>query len=203
LHLRSFIVIIMLLTLSLPVYVGCSEKTAKESDAAKALVAEADQKAEQTTVTGEVTAEGEIGGIKAANFSLLDLEGKPVNLSDYVGKVIILDFWATWCPPCVQEIPHFNALAKEYGEKGLVVLGVSVDRDGKEAVDKFKTKTPVNYTIALVDSDTYGKYQSYLPPSEQGGIPFTFVIDRKGIIRHHFVGYRDKDVFIEAIAPLL
>lgn len=202
-RLRGFLLIILLLTLSLPVYVGCGEKTAKESDAAKAPVAKADEKAEESAVAGEVIAEVEASGTKAANFSLLDLDGKPVNLADYEGKVIILDFWATWCPPCVKEIPHFNDLAKEYGEKGLVVLGVSVDRDGKPAVDKFKTKNPVNYTIVLVDSDTHGKYQSYLPPSEQGGIPFTFVIDRKGIIRHHFVGYRDKDVFIEAIAPLL
>ncbi|MCF7811662.1 TlpA family protein disulfide reductase [bacterium] len=193
----SFLIIIMLLTLSLPVYVGCSEKAAKQNEAAKV------EKTEESAVAGEVIAESEEGGMKAANFSLFDLEGKPVNLSDYDGKVIILDFWATWCPPCVKEIPHFNELAKEYGDKGLVVLGVSVDRGGKDAVEKFMKKTPVKYTIAFVDSDTYGKYQSYLPPSEQGGIPFTFVIDRKGIIRHHFVGYRDKGVFVEAIVPLL
>ncbi|NQU04846.1 MAG: redoxin domain-containing protein [Calditrichaeota bacterium] len=200
---KGFLVIILLLTLSLPVYVGCNGKTAKESDAAKAPVAEADEKAEQAAIAGEVTAEGESGGIKAANFSLSDMEGKPVNLSDYAGKVIILDFWATWCPPCVKEIPHFNDLSKEYGDKGLVVIGVSVDRGGKEVIEEFLKKTQVDYTIALVDKDTYGQYQSYLPKSEQGGIPFTFVIDRKGVIRHHYVGYREKDVFIEAISPLL
>jgi len=143
------------------------------------------------------------GGIKAAEFALTDIDGKPVKLSDYKGKVIILDFWATWCPPCRKEIPHFNALSKKYGEKGLVVLGVSVDQDGAGAVKKFKASNEVNYRIAMSNDATYGIYQGYLPKDERGGIPFTFIIDKTGVIRQHYVGYRDMDVFETAIKALL
>ncbi len=152
--------------------------------------------AQKATATGA-------NGIKAADFNLTDTDGKKVKLSDYKGKVVILDFWATWCPPCVKEIPHFNQLSKTYASKGLVVLGVSVDQDGAPAVLKFKKKTTVDYRIAISDDATHRTYQSYLPKDEQGGIPFTFVIDKQGIIRQHYVGYRPMEVFETAIKDLL
>ena len=171
-------VITFLLVLFIPFYAGCGENSGKGDDNPKQ--------------------------VKAADFSLLDLSGKPVKLSDYTGKVVLLDFWATWCPPCVKEIPHFNELAKEYGDKGLVVLGISTDSEGVTAVEKFqKERFPIDYPVAMVDQETFATYQSYLPKKEQGGIPFTFIIDSEGVIRDHFVGYRDKDVFVKAIKPLL
>jgi len=142
------------------------------------------------------------GLVKAADFNLKDMDGKPVKLSDYKGKVVILDFWATWCPPCVKEIPHFNQLNKTYGAKGLVVLGVSVDEGGLAAVQKFKKKTAVDYKIVLGDDKTHDTYQGYLPREERGGIPFTFVIDKQGMIRQHYVGYRPIEVFEGAIKDL-
>lgn len=141
--------------------------------------------------------------IKAADFSLNGIDGESIKLSDYNGKVMILDFWATWCPPCVREIPHFNELAREYAEKGLVVLGISVDKGGASVVKKFKENNPITYPVAMVDKNMYSLYQSFLPAEMQGGIPFTFVIDRAGNIREHFVGYRAKSVFVDAIKPLL
>ena len=142
--------------------------------------------------------------LKAAEFTLKNLDGEEISLSDFKGKVVILDFWATWCPPCVKEIPHFNELAKEYADKGLVVFGVSVDRDGASAVNKFiKNKIPINYPLVLYNKATYETYQRYLPVDRRGGIPFTFVIDREGNIRNHYVGYRPKELFEEAIKPLL
>ena len=140
---------------------------------------------------------------QAENFTLKNLNGEEVSLSDFEGKVVILDFWATWCPPCVKEIPHFNELVKKYGEKGLVILGISVDQGGKDAVLKFKRKTDINYPVLIVNDKTYAKYQSYLPKDERGGIPFTFVLDRVGNIRNHFVGYRPLEVFVNVIEPLL
>jgi peroxiredoxin len=141
---------------------------------------------------------------KAADFTLKTLDGEEISLSDFKGKVVILDFWATWCPPCVKEIPHFNELAKEYKDAGLVVFGVSVDRDGAKAVNKFeKNKMTINYPLALFDQPTYDTYQMYLPKDRRGGIPFTFVIDREGNIREHYVGYRPKEEFVKAIKPLL
>ncbi len=172
-----------LIILNMPFYLGCGAKAEDETRPKK-----------------EVKAEGPV----AADFTLKDLNDKDVKLSDFKGKVIILDFWATWCPPCVREIPHFNELYKEYAEKGLVVLGVSLDRGGVDAVKSFKEKrTPIDYTVVMGNQETGGVYQLYLPPEERGGIPFTFVIDRDGVIRQHYVGYRDKDVFVRAIKPLL
>ncbi|MDP8240148.1 MAG: TlpA disulfide reductase family protein [Candidatus Hatepunaea meridiana] len=187
--LKNVIVIALVLSFSIPFYLGCSEK-AKTDTPAK--------------ISKAVASEAKASYQKAADFLLRELEGKMIKLSDYKGKVIILDFWATWCPPCVQEIPHFNELAKEYAEKGLIVLGVSVDRGGVDVVKKFiKDKIPINYPIVIADKETHSKYQSYLPKDEQGGIPFTFIIDRKGNVRDHYVGYRPKEVFVEAITPLL
>lgn len=141
--------------------------------------------------------------VKAANFTLTSLDGKPVSLSDYAGKVVILDFWATWCPPCRNEIPHFNELAAEYGDKGLVVLGVSVDRDGVDVVKKFRDSFPVKYPVVMGDQGTSQQYQTYLPPDQRGGIPFTFIVDKEGNIREKYVGYRPKEVFETAIKNLL
>ena len=124
-------------------------------------------------------------------------------MADYRGKVVILDFWATWCPPCVKEIPHFNDLAAEFKDKGLAVVGVSVDRDGVAAVQRFLQKQPINYPVAMFTREVYDTYQAYLPPDERDGIPFTFILDKEGRIREHFVGYREKEVFIETIKPLL
>lgn len=141
--------------------------------------------------------------IEVKNFTLTDLNGEKISLSDYRGKVVILDFWATWCPPCVKEIPHFNELALEYADSGLAVLGVSVDREGAETVRKFQAGTKMSYPVVMYNQPTYDEYQSYLPKDQQGGIPFTFVIDREGRIRNYYVGYRSKEVFIEVITPLL
>ncbi len=141
--------------------------------------------------------------IKAEDFTLNDIDGKPVKLSTFIGKVIILDFWATWCPPCVMEIPHFNELSEQYKDSGLVVLGVSVDKDGATAVKKFKENKPINYLIMIGQENIYKTYQSYLPENKRGGIPFTFIIDKKGFIRHYYVGYREKAVFEEAIKKLI
>ncbi len=140
---------------------------------------------------------------KAADFTLTSIDGNPISLSDYAGKVVILDFWATWCPPCRMEIPHFNDLVKEYGEKGLVVLGVSTDRGGAEDVIKFKKDNAVDYLVVMSDSKTYSTYQSYIDPSQRGGIPFTFIIDREGKIRERYVGYRDKEIFETVVKELL
>lgn len=140
---------------------------------------------------------------QAPGFSLKDIAGNTVQLSDYKGKVIILDFWATWCPPCVKEIPHFNELAKKYGKDGLVVLGVSVDRDGIAAVEKFKQNNSIDYPVVFADQATQSQYQALLPPDMRGGIPYTFVIDRSGNIAEYFVGYRPIEVFVDVITPLL
>lgn len=149
-------------------------------------------------------------GIKAPDFALNDLDGNLVKLSDFNGKVVILDFWATWCPPCRKEIPHFIELENEFKDKGLAIIGVSVDQGGVEIVKTFVEQTPgMDYPVLWLDQRNSSEaqvsqtYQNLLSPSERGGIPFTYIIDKDGYVRKHFVGYRDKEVFLKMITPLL
>lgn len=134
---------------------------------------------------------------KAADWTLKDLEGKEVKLSDFKGKVVILDFWATWCPPCRKEIPHFVELQKEYGDQGLAIVGISLDEGGAEAVKPFAEKYEINYAVVMGDQEVAMSY---------GGIeaiPTTFVIDKEGKIVSKHVGYADKETFEKEIKPLL
>jgi cytochrome c biogenesis protein CcmG/thiol:disulfide interchange protein DsbE len=125
------------------------------------------------------------------------LNGKQVSLSDFKGKVVILDFWATWCPPCVKEIPHFIALYEQYKDQGFAIVGISVDREGISVVKSFARKYQVNYPILMTDGQVDKAYGGI--PS----IPTTFVIDSAGNIRQKYVGYRDKAVFEADIKALL
>jgi len=136
-------------------------------------------------------------GKAAPSFTLRDLSGKRVSLSDFKGKVVILDFWATWCPPCVVEIPHFIALYEQYKDQGFAVVGISTDRKGARIVKSFAQKNRINYPILMADGQVRSAY---------GGIrsiPTTFIIDSAGIIKHKYIGYRDKNVFETAIKALL
>lgn len=141
--------------------------------------------------------------VKAPAFMLKDGQGNDVKLAVFNGKVIILDFWATWCPPCRMEIPHFIELQKEYGEKGLQVIGISVDQEGWKVVTPFIEEQGINYPILLTDQKTYLDYQKLLPPGLQGSIPFTFILDRQGNVSDQVVGYREKNYFESKIKSLL
>lgn len=134
---------------------------------------------------------------KAPNFTLLDLEGKPFSFSDLKGKVVILDFWATWCPPCREEIPHFKALYSQYKSEGLEVVGISVDKGGVNVVKSFARDYEINYPILMGNQEVAADYGGIR------GIPTTFVVDRQGRIVEKFVGYRDKEVFESVIQKLL
>ena len=145
--------------------------------------------------------EDEVAGAAPA-FVLKDGQGTDVKLADFSGKVIILDFWATWCPPCLREIPHFVDLQKEYGKQGLQVIGISLDQQGWDVVKPFMQEQGINYPILMGDQSIYNAYQQLLPARERGGIPFTFILDRQGVIKGKFVGYRDRSVFEAAVKSL-
>ena len=139
----------------------------------------------------------DLAGKPAPAFALRDLDGKEVKFSDFKGKVVILDFWATWCPPCVKEVPHFVELHKEYQDQDFVMVGISTDRAGVGVVKSFVKKHAVNYPILMADGkvqQAYGGIRS---------IPTTFVIDKSGIIQKQYVGYRDKAIFEADIKALL
>lgn len=123
-------------------------------------------------------------------FTLLD--GRRMMLSDYLGQVVILDFWATYCPPCLEEIPHLVQLQREYGPKGLEVIGLNVGgAEDRPKVPKFVQDLSIQYTLGYPDP---GMTDLYLGSDDR--IPQTLVIDRKGRIVKHFVGF-DKTVPVE------
>jgi peroxiredoxin len=138
---------------------------------------------------------GQIGDT-AYDFELVDADGRQVRLSDFKGKVVVLDFWATWCPPCRKEIPGFVALHNELQSKGVEVVGVSLDDDW-EPVRPFMSSFDITYTIVLGDQDVADRYGNVR------SIPTTFVIDRDGIIRSKHVGYSEPAVFKGAVEKLL
>jgi peroxiredoxin len=159
-------------------------------------------KASDPAGSGNKAAAKQSGQIAPA-FTLDNAEGKKISLADFKGKVIILNFWATWCGPCKREIPDFIELQKEYGSKGLQIVGVSVDQDGWNVVKPFIAQNGLNYPVLLYTEDVYNAYQQLIPSGEQGAIPCTFIIGKDGAIRQHLVGSADRATFEEMIKPLL
>jgi peroxiredoxin len=134
------------------------------------------------------------------NFVLKDSAGKDFNLADQKGKVILLDFWATWCPPCKVEIPWFVEFQEKYGPKGFIVIGVSVD-DPASALKPFGEKYKVNYPLLIGNgrSDIKGP-RGY---NAAWGLPKTFVIGRDGRICKTHIGLSVKEHFEQQIKSLL
>jgi len=132
----------------------------------------------------------------APAFSLKDASGKRVRLADFKGKVVVLDFWATWCHGCKEEIPWFVEFQEKYRRSGLAVIGVSMDEDGWKSVRPFLEKNKLNYSIVMGD-DAIAK--SYGVES----MPMTLLIDRQGRVAESHVGVVEKDAFERTIQKLL
>jgi peroxiredoxin len=134
----------------------------------------------------------------APRWALKDADGNPVTSDQFKGRVVVLDFWATWCTPCKAEIPGYIDLQKKYGGEGLAFVGVSVDQDGQQIVKKFIKDHGVNYTIVLAgDSDIQTAY------GDISMIPTTFIIDRNGQIRDKKVGREDSAEYEKQILAIL
>jgi peroxiredoxin len=136
-------------------------------------------------------------GMPAPDFSLQDLKGRPVQLSKLKGKVVAVNFWATWCGPCRAEIPGFVKAYEKYQSKGLEIVGISMDRVGKDAVHEFVKKNGITYPVAIDMSQTPQKYGGV------SGIPTTFIVDREGKVAKQHVGYMDQTMFEKMVTPLL
>jgi peroxiredoxin len=133
----------------------------------------------------------------APEFTLKDADGKPVHLADYKGRVVLLDFFATWCGPCKVEIPWFMEMERKDKDRGLAVLGVSMDDEGWEVVKPFLAELGVNYRVVIGNDSTAQLY---------GGVdalPTTFLIDRNGKIAAIHIGLASKKDIEDGIEQLL
>jgi thiol-disulfide isomerase/thioredoxin len=118
----------------------------------------------------------------APNFSLKSLENREMTLTSLKGKVVLLDFWATWCPPCREAIPHLVELYQNYKDKGLVVIGMNVDRGEGEVVRRFVKSMGIPYPILLAPEETVRDYGV-------NALPTTVLVDKEGKIREKIVGF--------------
>lgn len=133
----------------------------------------------------------------APDFTLRDANGAPVKLSDFKGKVVLLNFWATWCGPCKVEIPWFMSFQQQYKDRDFVVLGVSLDDEGWDVVKPYVNNRKINYRVCLGNEETsqlYGGIES---------LPTTFVIDRDGKIASRHIGLVSKSTYEKEILNLL
>jgi peroxiredoxin len=155
------------------------------------------------TVGAERYSEQE-NGIKAFDFSFTDVDGNPVKLADYKGKVVVLQFFGTYCPPCKAEIPFLNKLYRENKGK-VVVIGLSVDYIGEPSskLKPFVEKMEISYPVVASDEKTWMNYAGRVTGMDS--IPQTFLIDKEGYVRYYNVGYTPQyDVLFEkAVKELL
>ena len=137
-------------------------------------------------------------GFKTApEFALKDIFGAERKLSDFKNKVVIINFWVTWCPSCRTGIAHFVDLYNQYKDQGLEIIGIALDFRGEKIVPAFASKNNINYTILLGNEETGDLYGGI------AAIPTTFIIDKDGYIRKKYIGYNEKTVFENDIKELL
>lgn len=178
--------------LTVAVFTGCPEKKSEITPAPAATLSAA---APAVSSSYAAKTRRASDAVLANDFSLPDLKGGRINLADYKGKVVILDFWATWCPPCKAEIPGFVALHKKYAKDGLVLIGAAIDDPNK--VRAFVNNNRVDYLVCIADQATTSAYGGIR------GIPTTFVIDKEGYITREYVGFRPIELFEQDIKDLM
>lgn len=169
----------LLLSLCLAGLVGCNQHSSSLSQQQKHVA------------TGEI-------GSSLPDFSLKDLQGHPLSSADLRGKVVLIDFWATWCQPCKKEMPGYQSLADRYGSNGLVVIGFKFDTmpDMEDPV-LFAKGIGAHYPLAVATNDLKQKFGSI------DGLPTTMLYDRQGVLRLKVIGFEYTDNIESALKPLL
>src|SRR5713226_8001390 len=144
-----------------------------------------------------VIAPGELGS-HLPDFSVKDLQGHEISSADLRGKVVLIDFWATWCQPCKKEMPGYQKLLDRYGSRGMAVIGFKFDtmRDVEDPI-QFAKKVGVRYPLAVATDDLRQKFGGI------EGLPTTLLYDRQGILRSKVIGFEYTDVVESEIKPLL
>jgi thiol-disulfide isomerase/thioredoxin len=132
-----------------------------------------------------------------ASLRLKNIHGRWLSLSDYKGKVVLINFWATWCPPCRQEIPDLIKMQRQYRNKGLQIVGITYPPQKLSEVQSFVRKLGVNYPVVIGTKETKTLFTS----SET--LPVTIVIDRKGVVRDVIEGIMYSEEFDQKVKPLL
>ena len=133
------------------------------------------------------------------DFSLPDLSGKQHSIKEWQGKVLVINFWATWCPPCLKEMPEFEAMQKEFSDKGLQFIGIALDDD--EPVKEFIANKQITYPILL--GQDQGTKQAHDMGNIVNTVPFTAIVDKKGTIVSRKMGTLTKEELLKITTPLL
>ena len=209
---KSLYIIMMFSIITLSV--GCSQKKDDKEQSSKEETQSVNKnqvsKASNNTKTSNRSGQGQRPpvSIPAPDFTLATTEGDLVSLSDLKGKVVLLNFWGTWCGPCRRELPDFVKLYDKYNKKGLEIVGITIRRgESIEDVAKFQEQWGLNY---LLLNDINGNEVSEVTMDYSraigqmiSGIPTTLIINREGFIVSGFVGPRKEQVFYNAIKPYL
>ena len=178
---------------------GCDNSSAQRQTTVKAKVS---SKAMSAKDKGKKES-----AIIAPDFTLSDLDGEWVSMEQFKGKVVLLNFWGTWCGPCRKEIPDFVKLSDKYRSDGLEIVGVTLTSGSAKKIKLFAEKWNINYTL-LTDIDgneTQSVTALYGEATGRRitGVPTTFLIDRDGYIRQKYVGPRSEAIFYKDLKPYL
>ena len=138
-----------------------------------------------------------IGKIRP-EFAMMDIEGNVRNIKDWDGQVVLLNFWATWCPPCLEEIPGFIEIQQQLDNHGFQIIGVAVDNE--ENVRAFADEMAMNYPILAGEMEAIELSQKY--GNSIGGLPFSAIIDKNGKVTHTITGELSKDRLISILIQL-
>ncbi len=141
---------------------------------------------------------GKDQGKLVSDLKFVDLKtNQLISLDNMKGKAVLVNFWATWCPPCQFEIPSLIELQEKYRDKGLIIVGLSLDKGSKENVIKFINDKKINYPVGLADSNNLKNFDEIV------AVPTSFLINDKGIIEKRYSGYYLKAIFDKDIANIL
>ncbi len=145
--------------------------------------------------------------VMAPDFTLMSIDGDLVTLSDLKGKVVLLNFWGTWCPPCRREIPDFIELQKKYNSTGLEIVGITLSSGQAADIAMFASQWGMNYTILTdiqnIETQEVAALFGQATGSPISGIPTTFIIDRDGYIRKSYIGPRSEEIFYSDLKQFL
>lgn len=137
--------------------------------------------------------------IKRTDFTLTDLQGQPQNFSQWDNQVVLLNFWATWCPPCRREMPDFIDVYEQYKDQGFVIVGVGIDN--KQRIADFVDALGVSYPVLTGESEAMKVSRQY--GNRHGALPYSIIIDKQGMIRYKTAGLVSKQQLVSWIEPLL